>query len=80
MKTQEELTLQKIKEVNDDVNLKMNGNELITITISDGIDNKNQISSRYSVQEADRFLGTYGEYHLMMIDNLMKRFKENSLL
>jgi hypothetical protein len=54
----------------------MNGNELITITISNGIDREKQISTRYSVMEADRFRGTKREYHLMVLDNLVERFEK----
>ena len=57
----------------------MSGNEIITITISDGFDNEIRISTRYSVMEADRFTGTYGKYHLMVLDNLMERFKEAAI-
>ena len=54
----------------------MNGNELITITISNDLDKEKQISTRYSVMEADRFRGTNGEYHLMILDNLVERFEK----
>ena len=54
----------------------MNGNELITITISNDLDKEKQISTRYSVMEADRFRGTKGEYHLMILDNLVERFEK----
>jgi len=54
----------------------MNGNELITITISNNLDKEKQISTRYSVMEADRFRGTKGEYHLMILDNLVERFEK----
>jgi len=58
----------------------MNGNELITITISNGIDREKQISTRYSIMEADRFRGTKGEYHLMVLDNLVERFEKEQQL
>jgi hypothetical protein len=53
----------------------MNGNELIIITIND-IDREKKISTIYSVMEADRFHGTKGEYHLMVLDDLVKRFEK----
>jgi hypothetical protein len=51
-------------------------NEIITITISNNLDKEKQISTRYSVMEADRFRGTKGEYHLMILDNLVERFEK----
>jgi len=54
----------------------MNGNELITITISNDLDKEKQISTRYSIMEADRFRGTRDEYHLMILDNLVERFEK----
>jgi hypothetical protein len=52
----------------------MTGNELITITIEDG---DKRISTRYSLMDADRFNGTKGEYHLLMLDVLVKRFNDS---
>jgi len=53
----------------------MTGNELITITIEDG---DKRISTRYGVLEADRFNGTKGEYHLLVLDNLIKKFDSDN--
>ena len=36
----------------------MNGNEIITITISNDIGGETRISTRYSVMQADMFRGT----------------------
>ena len=52
----------------------MTGNELITITIEDG---DKRISTTYSVLEADRFNGTKGEYHLLVLDDLLKKFNDS---
>ena len=52
----------------------MTGNELITITIED---RDKRISTRYSLMDADRFNGTKGEYHLLMLDALVKRFNDS---
>lgn len=52
----------------------MTGNELITITIEDG---DKRISTRYCVLDADRFNGTKGEYHLLALDNLIKKFNDS---
>ena len=57
----------------------MNGNELITITISDVVEGKEiRLSTRYGLSEADLFNGTKGEFHLMHLDNLVRRFKEKT--
>ena len=53
----------------------MTGNELITITIEDG---DKRISTRYGLLEADRFNGTKGEYHLLALDNLIKKFDSDT--
>ena len=53
----------------------MTGNELITITIEDG---DKRISTRYCVLDADRFNGTKGEYHLLVLDNLFKKFDSDT--
>jgi hypothetical protein len=46
----------------------MNGNELITITISDVVEGKEiRLSTRYGLLEADLFNGTKGEFHLMQL-------------
>ena len=50
----------------------MTGDEIITITISDG---KEEVSTRYSVMQADLFKGTKGEYHLLNLDMLVERFE-----
>lgn len=52
----------------------MTGNELIIITIEDG---DKRISTRYSLMDADRFNGTKGEYHLLMLNALVKRFNDS---
>jgi hypothetical protein len=52
----------------------MTGDELITITIENADKN---ISSRYSVLEADRYKGTKGEYHLLHLDALVEKFERN---
>ena len=49
--------------------------QLITITIEDG---DNRISTRYCVLDADRFNGTKGEYHLLVLDNLFKKFDSDT--
>lgn len=54
--------------------IDMTGNELITITIEDG---DKRISTTYSVLEADRFNGTKGEYHLLVLDDLLKKFNDS---
>lgn len=53
----------------------MTGNEIITITIDDG---EKRLSTSYSILEADRFKGTKGEYHLMVLDNLVERFENDN--
>ena len=53
----------------------MNGNEIITITISNDIGGETRISTRYSVMQADMFRGTKGEFHLMQLDDLVKRYE-----
>ena len=54
--------------------IDMTGNELITITIEDG---DKRISTAYSVMQADMFNGRKGEYHLLKLDNLVKRFNDS---
>jgi len=49
--------------------------QLITITIEDG---DKRISTRYCVLDADRFNGTKGEYHLLVLDNLFKKFDSDT--
>ena len=55
-----------------DTNTPMSGNELITITIEDPHTQK-RLSSMYSLLNADNYKGTKGEYHLMMLDQLIER-------
>jgi hypothetical protein len=56
----------------------MSGDELITITIEDPHNNK-RVSSSYSVLLADLYNSSKGDYHLMVLDNLIERFnKENN--
>lgn len=57
----------------------MNRNELITITISDVVEGKEiRLSTRYGLLEADLFNGTKGDFHLMQLDDLVRRFKEKT--
>ena len=57
----------------------MNGNELITITINDVVEGKEiRLSTRYGLLEADLFNGTKGEFHLMQLDGLLRRFNEKT--
>ena len=53
----------------------MTGNELITITIEDG---DKRISTGYRVLDADRSNVTKGEYHLLALDNLIKKFDSDT--
>lgn len=53
----------------------MSGDELITITIEDPHTN-DKISRQYSVLSADFYQLTKGEFHLMMLDNLVHRFNK----
>ena len=50
----------------------MTGDEIITITIEK---KDKKLSTSYSILEADRFIGSKGEYHLMQVDLLIERFK-----
>jgi hypothetical protein len=52
----------------------MTGNEIITITIQD---EEKRISTSYSILNADNFNGTKGAYHLMVLDDLIERFKND---
>ena len=52
----------------------MTGNELIIITIEDG---DKRISTSYYAMQADLFNGKKGEYHLLALDNLVKRFNDS---
>jgi hypothetical protein len=52
----------------------MTGNEIITITIDDG---DKKTSTSYSILNAHYFNGTKGEYHLMVLDNLIERFEND---
>jgi hypothetical protein len=52
----------------------MTGNEIITITIQD---EEKRISTSYSILNADNFNGTKGTYHLMVLDDLIERFKND---
>jgi hypothetical protein len=49
----------------------MNGNEIITITIEDPHTQK-RLSTMYSLLNANNYKGARGEYHLMMIDQLIE--------
>ena len=53
----------------------MTGNEIITITIED---EEKRISTSYSILNADNFNGTKGAYHLMVLDDLIERFKNDN--
>lgn len=53
----------------------MKGNEIITITIDDG---EKRLSTSYSILNADNFKDTKGAYHLMVLDNLIKRFEHDN--
>ena len=55
-------------------NIKMTGNKLIIITIEDG---DKRISTSYYAMQADLFNGKKGEYHLLALDNLVKRFNDS---
>ena len=52
----------------------MTGNEIITITIED---EEKRISTLYNILNADYFNGTKGAYHLMVLDDLIERFKND---
>ena len=52
----------------------MTGNEIITITIEG---EEKTISTSYNILNADYFNGTKGEYHLMVLDDLIERFKND---
>lgn len=52
----------------------MTGNEIITITIDDG---DKKIFTSYSILNADNFNGTKGAYHLIVLDDLIERFKND---
>ncbi len=52
----------------------MTGNEIITITIED---KEKRISTSYSILNADNFNGTKGAYHLIVLDDLIERFKND---
>ena len=51
----------------------MSGDELITITIEDPHSGK-RMSTRYSILQADAWELAKGEYHTIMLDDLIKRF------
>jgi hypothetical protein len=53
----------------------MTGNEIITITIQD---EEKRISTSYSILNADNFNGTKGAYHLIVLDDLIERFKNDN--
>lgn len=53
----------------------MTGNEIITITIEG---EEKTISTSYSILNADNFNGTKGAYHLMVLDDLIERFKNDN--
>ena len=52
----------------------MNGNELITITIEDG---DKRLSTKYNIMDANEILETHSEYHLLMLNNLLKKFNDS---
>ena len=53
----------------------MTGDEIITITIENA---DKIVSTKYTVLEADSFMGTKGAYHLLRIDALVEKFKSKN--
>lgn len=54
----------------------MCGDEIITIYIESKSLQKGA-ATRYSLLEADRFKGSKGEYHLLLLDSLVAQYKKN---
>lgn len=52
----------------------MTGYELITITIEDG---DKRISTTYGIMDGEEIFETHGEYHLLMLSNLLKKFNDS---
>ena len=54
----------------------MCGDEIITIYI-ESKSLKKGATTRYSLLQADRFIGSKEEYHLLLLDHLVAQYKKN---